>query len=32
MTRLFKEEEFNEMKKVIDSLLLTSSKGGGNKH
>ncbi|MGC9352360.1 MAG: TlpA family protein disulfide reductase [Mariniphaga sp.] len=26
MTRLFKEEEFNEMKKVIDSLLLTSSK------
>jgi hypothetical protein len=21
MTRLFKEEEFNEMKKVIDSLL-----------
>lgn len=32
MTRLFKEEEFNEMKKVIDSLLLTSSKEGGNKH
>lgn len=31
MTRLFKEEEFNEMKRVIDSLLLTSSKGGGNK-
>jgi peroxiredoxin len=32
MTRLFKEEEFNEMKEVIESLLLTSSKGGGNKH
>lgn len=28
MTRLFKEEEFEEMKKVI-GLLLTSSKGGG---
>lgn len=27
MTRLFKEEEFNEMKEVIDSLLLTSSNG-----
>jgi peroxiredoxin len=26
MTRLFKEEEFNEMKEVIESLLLTSSK------
>lgn len=31
MTRLFKEEEFNEMKKVIDGLLKTSSKGGRNK-
>jgi peroxiredoxin len=29
MTRLFKEKEFNEMKEVIESLLLTSSKGGG---
>lgn len=29
MTRLFKEEEFNEMKKVIESLLQTSAKGGG---
>jgi peroxiredoxin len=29
MTRLFKEEEFNEMVEVIKSLLLTSSKGGG---
>ena len=29
MTRLFKEKEFNEMKEVIKSLLLTSSKGEG---
>jgi len=31
MTRLYKEEEFEEMKKVIGSLLPTSSKGGGEK-
>jgi peroxiredoxin len=31
MTRLYKEEEFSEMKKVIGSLLPTSSKGGGEK-
>ncbi len=31
MTRLYKEEEFQEMKKVIGSLLPTSSKGGGEK-
>jgi peroxiredoxin len=31
MTRLYKEEEFAEMKSVIASLLQTSSKGGGEK-
>lgn len=31
MTRLYKKEEFQEMKKVIASLLPTSSKGGGEK-
>lgn len=31
MTRLYKEEEFEEMKEVIESLLPTSSKGEGEK-
>lgn len=31
MTRLYKEDEFNEMKEVIESLLPTSSQGGGEK-
>ena len=31
MTRLYKDEEFHEMKKVIESLLPASSKRGGEK-